>query len=528
MIRVTRLHLHAAGVLLAAVLLGSSANAASEPQGLGGEGSVFQAVLVPDDGRTILYVADIDTNAPVTGASVEIEAAGWQGGAAPTKTDGVYALAWEPPPDGADVTLMISGGGKDDLVLVQAVGRKAPDAPESAKDRVLLGWKTLGGAGAVLLVGGIALARRVRKASAAALALGLLAASPAFAHGGEDHGDATAAQPQAQPGTPIAMPKATQFLLGIRTEKIEAREAADTVRVVGRVAPDPQGFARVQPSQPARVISDPAFPIPVPGQQVKRGQVLAILEPTLSTLEKGDKRATLSRVESEYAITEREVARLEALGTLVPAKQIETARIRLDQLRKERTQIGGTALGREVLLSPVDGVVTDVHVVPGEVVLPDRVLVEIVDPARLRVEAVVHDLSVAQRISGATAASKLLPDQTFTLSLLGVSPKIDPVDQGVHAVFQVASGQVESLKIGMPVDVFLATGAATLRIAVPRDAIAEAGGRQVVFVRTQPEAFEARPVKVERVIGPLAEVSEGVRPGDRVVTQGIGQLAAGR
>jgi len=306
------------------------------------------------------------------------------------------------------------------------------------------------------------------------------------------------------------------------------QQAADTVRVVGRVIADPSGHARVQASQPARVISDPAHAIPIPGQMVKRGQVLAVLEPTLSSLEKGDKRSLLTRVDSEINITERELARQVQLGDLVPAKQAETTRIRLDQLRKERGQITGTALGRELLIAPVDGVVTDVHVVPGEVVGSDRVLVEIVDPSRLRVEAVIHDLAVAKRISGATAASKLVPDQSFPLTLLGRSPKVDPVDQGIHAIFRVADEQAGALSIGMPVDVYLATGAASLRTAVPRNSVAEVGGRQVVFVRTAPEVFEFRPVKIERVIGPLAEIAEGVKPGDRVVTQGIEQLKAGR
>ncbi|WP_291718577.1 HlyD family efflux transporter periplasmic adaptor subunit, partial [Magnetospirillum sp. 64-120] len=246
------------------------------------------------------------------------------------------------------------------------------------------------------------------------------------------------------------------------------------------------------------------------------------------TLEKGDKRATLSRVDSEIVIAERELARQETLGALVPAKQLETTRIRLDQLRKERGQITGTALGRELLTAPVDGIVTDVHVVPGEVVASDRVLVEIVDPSLLRVEAIIHDLTVAKRISGATAASKLVPDQSFPLALLGVSPKIDMVDQGIHALFQVAAGQAGALSIGMPMDVFLETGATSVRTAVPRDAIAEVGGRRAVFVRTAPETFEVRPVKVVRTIGPLAEIAEGINPGDRVVTQGIEQLKAGR
>ncbi|CAA7622109.1 efflux RND transporter periplasmic adaptor subunit [Magnetospirillum sp. SS-4] len=504
----------------------------TEQSGFGAEGTAFQAVLYPAAGKTVLYLADADTNAPVTGATIDAEVGGWQGRARPTREVGVYELDWAAPESGTDVTLIVSAAGKDDLILIEAAGRKAAARPVAATPAMGSNLKAVGaagGAGVVLLAGGLALIRRNRKAAVAVLALGLLGlADPAHAHGGEDHGDAPAAPPQAQPGTPVAMSKPTQFLLGIRTVKVEPQQAADSVRVVGRVIPDPSGYARVQPSQPARVVSDPAHPIPVPGQEVKRGQVLAVLEPTLSALEKGDKRALLSRVDSEINITERELARQVTLGDLVPAKQVETTRIRLDQLRKERGQITGTALGRELLTAPVDGLVTDVHVVPGEVVASDRVLVEIVDPTRLRIEAVIHDLPVARRISGATAASKLVPDQSFPLTLLGRSPKVDPVDQGVHAIFQVAAGQAEALSIGMPVDVYLATGAVSLRTAVPRDSVAEVGGRQVVFVRTAPEVFEVRPVRVARVIGPLAEIAEGVAPGDRVVTQGIEQLKAGR
>lgn len=480
------------------------------------EGAVFQVSLFPQDDKTMLYLADTDTNAPITGARIEAEAGGWQGAAQITRADGVYELAWTPPSEGADISLIISAVGKDDLLLVSGVRKPLLGSSLEAAAPMIAHWTHWAGGGAIgaVVVSVLLLARR-RKANAAALLM-LVVTGSVFV---------SPAQAQVQP---IAMSKPTQFLLGIRTEVIEPREAADTVRVVGRVVPDPAGYARVQPSQPARIVSDPAYPIPVPGQVVQRGQVLAVLEPTLTNLERGDKRSSLSRIESELAITERELAREVTLGALVPAKQVETTRIRLDQLRRERGQIVGTSLGRELLLAPVDGVITDVHVVPGEVVGPTQALVEVVDPMRLRVEAVIHDLLLARRVSSAQATTKLLPGEIFPLALLGVSPRMDPQDQGVHAVFRVDGGQAARLSIGMPVDVFLASGATRLRIAVPRDAIAEMGGRQVVFVRIAPEVFEARPVKIERIVGPLAEISEGVSSGERVVVQGIEQLRAGR
>jgi RND family efflux transporter MFP subunit len=503
--------------------------------GFSTEGAAFQAVLVLAEGKTILYLADIDTNAPVAGATIEADIENWQGSANPTSAAGVYELAWTPSSAGGDVTLIISAGGKDDLLLIAGVH---PHPPPNSETGAAFGpaiahwthWAGGGAIGAIIVAILLGIARRRHKKTAVVIAiLALLTATaPALAHGGEDHSTPQPAQAQIQPGQPIAMSKPTQFLLGIRTEKIEAREAADTVRVVGRVIPDPAGYARIQPSQSARVISDPAYPIPIPGAVVKKGQVLIVLEPTLTNLERGDKRSSLSRIESQVAITERELARQEKLGALVPAKQIETTRIQLEQLRRERGQISGTSLGREFLIAPVDGVVADVHVVPGEVVGPAQIMIEVVDPSRLQVEAVIHDLTRARNISGAKAATKLLPGQIFSLTLLGSSPKIDPLDLGIHAIFQVAPEQSAALNIGMPVDVYLATGTTRLLTAVPRDAITEMGGRQVVFVRTAPEIFEARPVKVERIIGPLAEIAEGVNPGERVVTQGIEQLRAGK
>ncbi len=505
--------------------------AALAQTGAGAESPLFQVVLSPlaKDGATALFLADADTNAPIADATIEAEAGGWQGRAAGGGSAGLYSLPWLPPAGGVDVTLMISAGGRDDLLLVQGV--RLPPPPVQAAAEPVAHWTHWTGGG--LIGAGLALAlfmlsRRSRKAAAmtaGALAL-MLAALDVRAHGGEDHG-APALAPVAEPGAVLALPKAAQFLLGIRTTRIQAQEAADSVRVVGRVIPDPAGYARVQPSQPARVLADAELPLPVPGQKVRRGQVLAVLEPTLTALEKGDRRAALARIDSELAIQEREVPRFEALQSAIPFRTLETARIRLEQLRRERAQIAGTALGRELVLAPVDGVVTDVHLVPGEVVTPDRVLVEIIDPARLRIEAVVHDIAVAGRISGASASTRLVPDATFALSTVGVSPRVDPVDQGIHAVFAVDPTQAPMLRVGLPVDVFLATGATRLRTAVPRDAIAEHGGRQVVFVRTAPEAFEARPIIVHQVVGPLAEV-HGVATGERVVTQGIEQLKAAR
>jgi RND family efflux transporter MFP subunit len=498
--------------------------------GYGAEGAVFQVVITPAEGGSVIHLALTDTNEPVAGATIEIDAGTWQGQAKATADAGVYGVPWAPTDDGADVSVVVDAGGRSDFLLVPAVGKHTGIAAHPTTRGPVWGWWVAAGsvAAALVIAGFFFRRRRARNLTrSAAILIGAVAlTNPAMAHGDHDHGGEEA--PTARTGTRVVMPKATQFMLGIRTVKIEAREAADAIRVVGKVTPDPGGYAKVQASQVARVVADPSFPLPVTGQAVRRGQVLVVLEPTLTSFERSDKRAALYRIEGDIVLAERELGRLESLGAYVAAKQLEGARIRLQQLSREKAQIAGTALGRDMVVAPIDGIVKDVHVVPGEVVTPDRLLIEIVDPARLRVEAVIHDLAAAERIAGATAASKLLPERVFTLKLLGVSPGIDAQDQGVHAIFAVTDEQVRRLKINMPVDVFVETGATRLRMAVPRDALVEIGGRQAVFVRTAPEVFDVRPVKVDRVVGNLAEISDGAQPGDKVVIQGIEQLKGAR
>ncbi len=499
-------------------------------------GDVFELVLKADgDGATLLFLADLDSNHPVSGATVEMDAAGTTVPVQPAGSPGVYRAAWSIPEEPADLTISVSAGGRDDLLLASAVAKPAAVvAAKAASPSKLLpdGWKpwlTGGSAALAALFGAGMIARRRSVAGAVVMLLGLVAAGSAFAHGGEDHGAAGAATAQAAvvPGRAVTMAKESQFLLEVRTAKAEAREVADTVRLVGRVVPDPSGYARVQPAQQGRVVSLPEFPLPVPGQKVKRGDVLIVLEPNLTALERSEQRAALFRVETEIIQITRQIRRWERMGEAARQKDLDEARLDLTRLQKERVQIEDIALGRELLKAPIDGVVTDVHIVPGEVIGPETTAIEVVDPQRLRIEAVLYDLSLADAIVGGQASTKLLSGHVFGLELIGSGGRIDAQDQGLHLIFRVTDG-ARLLRLGMPVDVYAQTGAASMKVSVPRQAVADAGGRPMVFVKTAPESFEARPVRVGRTIGAWSEIEAGVTSGERVVIQGAAQLLATR
>ncbi|MBF0180016.1 MAG: efflux RND transporter periplasmic adaptor subunit [Magnetococcales bacterium] len=446
--------------------------------GAGATGERFEVVVVraPDDKGVVIHLADLESNAPVAGARIEAERSGdpaWKETAAPTPAPGIYALSMPLGKTTDELTLTVTAGQRADLLLVPLsppapVVTASADPPPHEPARIATPFWVAGMVLAALI--GYLLGRvGRRKLLLLVMALGCLPATQGFAHGGEDHGG----QPQAAEralGDEMTLPKATQFVLGVRTLPVAPREAAATARLVGRVIPDPAAYARVHATMTARVGTDPGFPVPVSGQRVTRGQPLAALDPN-------------------------------------PASK--------------------SPPGRELLHAPIEGVITDAHIVPGEVVTEQTVLAEIVQPDRLWVEAVLFDPSLTERIRGAMAETRLLPGQRFRLRWVGASARLSAEDQGLHLQFAVEEN-ARALRLGMPLDVHVELETVAMPLAVPHEALLEKGGQPVVWVKTAPERFAPRAVFPGRRAGAWTEILTGLRVGDKVVVQGQRQLDAAR
>jgi len=474
----------------------------------------------------------MDTNAPLGGASIVFEIDGRKVPVSAGKAPGIYRVAWTVPATGAvDISLDVEVGGRRDLVLLSRATPESGVPPTATASGYFHmpenPLRAFAGTGLMALVAiGLLLAQRPRAAVLGLiLTIAAALAAPALGHSGHDHGTETAIQPEQR--STITVSKRLQFELGIRTIRVEPRTIPETVRLVGRVTPDPAGYARLQPTQSARVVADPNIAIPVPGQLVERGDTLLVLAPNLSTVERTEKNAALYKVESEISILSRQLSRWAQAPGVVPRKDVENARTQIEQLRKEKSQLTSTALGRMLVTAPITGHVTDIHVVPGETVNPDTTLVEIVNLSRLRVEAVLYDLTLVERIRSASASTRMLPGETFRLSLVGASPRVDDKDQGLHVLFSVTDTK-RRLRLGMPLDVFAEIDTKRVAVVVPRQALIEHGDRTVLFVRTAPEIFAQRTVSPGRVIGAWAEIAAGLKAGERIVTDGVAQLRAAR
>ncbi|MCK6405762.1 MAG: HlyD family efflux transporter periplasmic adaptor subunit [Rhodocyclaceae bacterium] len=322
-----------------------------------------------------------------------------------------------------------------------------------------------------------------------ALLTGLFA-MPVLAGDGHDHGDsppvANGNGPKRQPDGSVFLPKPAQRQIGVRTLPAAASELARTFELPGKVVMDPNAGGRVQSMIAGRVTAGPKG-LPQPGQQVKKGEVLAWVTPEAG----GNSRS----------LAETRLQRLRELTDTVPRKTIEEAE---------------AAVANEQLRAPVNGVVAMANAVAGQVVEAREILFEIVDPQRQQVEALSFDPLLADDIAGASLA---VGERRVPLVLVGVSRILR--EQALPIRFRGEGDALATLAVGQPVRVFVATRGTVRGIDVPAAALMKSPANQtIVWVKTAPERFEPRPVQVEPLDGVAVAITAGLNPGDRVVVRG--------
>jgi hypothetical protein len=347
----------------------------------------------------------------------------------------------------------------------------------------------------------------------------LVGLAPVHAGPGHDHGDVsgapTANGPQRQPDGSVFLPKPAQRQLGVRTLVTEAAELPRTVELSAKVLMDPNAGGKVQALNAGRIEPGPRG-LPNPGQAVRKGEVLAYVVPSAAPIERSNQDAQLAELRAAKALADKRIARLQELADTVPRKEIEAVESEAASLAARIAAVGRGLSNREVLLAPVSGVIATANVVAGQVVDARELVFEIVDPSRLRIEALAFDAALTSNIGGATMA---VGDKRVPLVFIGASRSLR--EQALPLAFRAQGAVLDQLAVGQPVRVFVQTKDLVKGIAVPVASLMKNPANQtVVWVKTAPERFEPRTVTTEPLDGVNVAVTSGLKPGDRVATQG--------
>ena len=348
------------------------------------------------------------------------------------------------------------------------------------------------------------------------------------AHGpGGEHLDAPGSAAHASglarlPDGCVNVPKAAQRRMGIRTVLSVESEAAATVELPGRVILDPNASSRVQATHGGR-IEAAAKGLPVAGQAVKRGDVLAYVRHHAEPYALGSQQAQLAELRSQRALADQRVQRLEGLEGTVPRKEIEAARAEAQSLMQRERSIGASLATREALVAPVSGVVARADVLAGQVVEARDVLFEVVDPARVLVEASTADVALTTRIAGA----RLQGVASAELKLLGAARVLrDGVLPLTFTVRAEKPGTALPLAIGQPVTLIVALDEPIQGFVLPAQAVVRNPANEpVVWIKSGAERFIPQPVQYRALDAQTVVVTQGLGADNRVVVQGAPLIA---
>lgn len=357
-----------------------------------------------------------------------------------------------------------------------------------------------------------------------------VSAGRVMAHGGEEHDHAepapsaaTAAAgeaPRRLADGSVFVPKSAQRAWGIRTRMAVVDSHAATVELNGTVIPDPDTAGRIQAAQVGSVLPGPKG-MPVPGRVVRKGEVLVYLRFAADAVERGNQQAQLAGLDAQLQLARQRTQRLERLAGsagAVSAESLDIARAEVASLEQQRRYVSDSVNRSDALIAPVNGVISASYVVAGQVVDAKETLFEIVDPARLWVEALAYDASLAGSVQTASARAGELP---LALTFVGGGRQLRA--QALPLLFRITTRN-PPLAVGQPVAVMVATREKTRGVKIAHAALSSGGGAASVWVHTDAERFEPRRVSVRPLDAASIVVVEGLKDGDRVVEQGASLL----
>jgi len=369
-------------------------------------------------------------------------------------------------------------------------------------------------------------------AHAVTLAASLLWLSPASASPGAhgpngEHLDAPGAPVNASglarlPDGSVNVPKAAQRRMAIRTVLAPLSDAAATLEMPGKVIMDPNASGRVQAINGGRIEPGPRG-LPIAGQAVRRGEVLAYVRNQAEPFAVGAQQAHLAELRAQRQLAEQRVQRLAGLEGTVPRKEIDAARSEAASLAERERSIGNSLVARESLSAPVSGVIARADLVVGQVVEPRDVLFEVVDPARMLVAATTADIRAAANVAGAS----LLGVPEVSLRLLGTSRLLrDGVLPLTFAVNPVKAAGALPLAIGQPVTVVAQSRERIKGVVLPAQAVVRNSSNEpIVWIKSGAERFIPQPVQYRLLDASTVVVTQGLSADNRVVVQGAPLIA---
>lgn len=330
-------------------------------------------------------------------------------------------------------------------------------------------------------------------------------------------------------GDSVIFPANSVQTAGIQSMAI-ARQPVPHFQLNGRVTWNEDRTVRVYTPFAGRVAAIYAQP----GDKVAKSQRLA----SIASPEFGQAQADARRAESDYTLAEKNLARVRELedNGVASRKDLQGAEADYGRSKAELTRArerlnlygskGENVDQTYVLASPIAGTVVEKAINPGQELRPDQMvsnappLFVITDPETLwiQLDASEKDLPLLGIGKAITIRSPAYRDDDFPAKITAVSDFLDPTTRTIKVRALIANTD-HKLKSEMFVTADIGTDGQQ-ELLVPARSVFFQGGKYFVFIDEGGGKYTRREVHTGDVRGPLVEILEGLREGEKVVNEG--------
>lgn len=319
----------------------------------------------------------------------------------------------------------------------------------------------------------------------------------------------------------------------VRVGKPQPKEERQAVTVSGTVAsPD-------APSNVSFLVSGRVVHVePREGDYVKKGQILASIDPTEYRLALAASRAQTDQARVVHARSEDEHRRMKMLydsKSLAPNDYLkfkaayDSAAQQYEQAATSE-KLARKRLADATLCAPLNGFISRRSVEPGQVAAPGQPVFEIVrlDPVEISVgvpETDIHLVRVGQK---ATVTLPALPGESFEGSVRVINVSADPNTRTFMTRITIPNPK-HTLRIGMVAEALIRGDRTIKMLTLPIEAIVrDPQGATMVYVYfPDQKRVYARRVETGGLYGREIEIKRGIRGDDYVVLAGQERLRDG-
>jgi membrane fusion protein (multidrug efflux system) len=248
----------------------------------------------------------------------------------------------------------------------------------------------------------------------------------------------------------------------------------------------------------------------------------------VAVLQQGQETAQLAEVQARARQAEQQLGRVTQLKNRGFATRTDyDAQVAAAAAARAQAQQVRAQIGERVITAPFSGWVSLRNISAGAVVNQGSEIATISDVSTIKLDFPVPETLLAtirpgQQIEAVSAA---YPGQPFRGTIHTIDPVVDPSTRSVTVRARLPNPD-RRLRPGMMMTVAI-EAAPRLSLSVPELAVVGEGERRFVYVLGDDGRAKRSEVRTGLRTGGRVEILGGLRPGQRVITEGVVKVADG-